>query len=305
MGGASMGGANMGGMTMGAHTTLAGGKPGADDLALLANRLESGQDDPGDVRYPLYLINGRPPADPQTLILRAGDVVRLRLINAAADTIFCVFVEGHPLTVVHTDGQPVDPVTTDALVIGMGERYDVLVTARTSGLARIIGVPLGKHGRAQALLRTGPRPGRPPSPTAPFRMPRRIVGYGDLHDGQLVASPSDVVEHRFDLTQIAGRYAWAVGSEVFGKAPPSDSRAAKPCVSCFLRGAMPHPMHLHGHFFRAVNRRGTGLSKDTILVLPHRQLAIEFVADNPGRWAFHCHNVYHQEAGMMREIDIA
>lgn len=65
---------------------------------------------------------------------------------------------------------------------------------------------------------------------------------------------------------------------------------------------MPHPMHLHGHSFRPA---GGGPVKDTILVLPKREQAIEWVADNPGTWAFHCHNAYHQEAGMFRRVEVA
>lgn len=54
--------------------------------------------------------------------------VRLRLINAAADTAFRVALRGHRLTVTHTDGYPVVPFTTEGLTIGMGERFDGEVT---------------------------------------------------------------------------------------------------------------------------------------------------------------------------------
>ena len=57
-------------------------------------------------------------------------------------------------------------------------------------------------------------------------------------------------------------------------------------------------MHLHGHFFRTGNIR-----KDTMIVQPHMgRASFEFVADNPGRWFFHCHNLYHLHAGMAREF---
>jgi multicopper oxidase len=81
----------------------------------------------GHIPYPLYLINGRPPQDPETLKVREGDRLRLRLINAAADTVFRFAAAGHKLTVTHTDGQPVEPVTVEAVRTGMGERYDVLL----------------------------------------------------------------------------------------------------------------------------------------------------------------------------------
>ena len=61
---------------------------------------------------------------------------------------------------------------------------------------------------------------------------------------------------------------------------------------------MLHPMHLHGHFFRTGNAL-----KDTVLVEAHMgRASFEFVVDNPGRWFFHCHNLYHLHAGMAREV---
>jgi len=74
----------------------------------------------GDVDYPYYLVNGRPPDDPVTLRARPGQRVRLRLVNAGSDTAFRVALGGHRMTVTHSDGFPVRPVDTDALLIGMG-----------------------------------------------------------------------------------------------------------------------------------------------------------------------------------------
>jgi FtsP/CotA-like multicopper oxidase with cupredoxin domain len=58
--------------------------------------------DAGDVEYPMYLINGRAPSDPETLAARPGDRVLLRIINASADTVFNVALGSHDLTVTHT-----------------------------------------------------------------------------------------------------------------------------------------------------------------------------------------------------------
>ena len=59
---------------------------------------------------------------------------------------------------------------------------------------------------------------------------------------------------------------------------------------------MLHPMNLHGHFFRT----GRAL-KETVIVPAHMgRITFDFTADNPGAWLFHCHNLYHMEAGMAR-----
>jgi FtsP/CotA-like multicopper oxidase with cupredoxin domain len=86
--------------------------------------------DAGDVSYPHFLLNGRVPAAPHTLTARPGQRLRLRLINAGADTAFRVALGGHHMRITHTDGYPVRPVDTDALLIGMGERSP---KARTDG----------------------------------------------------------------------------------------------------------------------------------------------------------------------------
>ena len=59
---------------------------------------------------------------------------------------------------------------------------------------------------------------------------------------------------------------------------------------------MIHPMHLHGHFFQVGD-----VVKDTVIVPPHMgEITFDFVADNPGDWFFHCHNLYHLHSGMAR-----
>jgi FtsP/CotA-like multicopper oxidase with cupredoxin domain len=71
------------------------------------------------------------------------------------------------------------------------------------------------------------------------------------------------------------------------------------------RSMMAHPIHLHGHVFQVVAIDGRALQgavRDTVLVSPNGQVRIAFDADNPGRWALHCHNLYHMEAGMMTEF---
>jgi FtsP/CotA-like multicopper oxidase with cupredoxin domain len=68
---------------------------------------------------------------------------------------------------------------------------------------------------------------------------------------------------------------------------------------------MAHPMHLHGHAFQVIaidGQRIQGAVRDTVLVMPMSSVRIAFDANNPGRWAFHCHNLYHQATGMMTEF---
>jgi FtsP/CotA-like multicopper oxidase with cupredoxin domain len=68
---------------------------------------------------------------------------------------------------------------------------------------------------------------------------------------------------------------------------------------------MAHPMHRHGHHFQLTGINDTALAgamRDTVLVPPMASVRIEFDAGNPGRWLFHCHNLFHMAAGMMTEL---
>lgn len=64
---------------------------------------------------------------------------------------------------------------------------------------------------------------------------------------------------------------------------------------------MHHPMHLHGHFFRVLNNKGEfSPLKHTVNVAPMQKVIIEFDANEYGDWFFHCHILYHMDAGMAR-----
>lgn len=106
--------------------------------------------DAGDVDYPCFLLNGRVPAAPAAYDSKPGTPLRIRFINVGADTAFRVALGGHRMTVTHTDGYPVNQVDTDAPLIGMGERHDVLITLADGVL------PFGGSGRGQG--RRGARP---------------------------------------------------------------------------------------------------------------------------------------------------
>ena len=71
------------------------------------------------------------------------------------------------------------------------------------------------------------------------------------------------------------------------------------------RTDMSHPIHLHGHPFQVIAIDGSsfaGALRDTVLVPVGGTVTIAFAADNPGHWAFHCHNLYHMAAGMMTSV---
>jgi FtsP/CotA-like multicopper oxidase with cupredoxin domain len=69
---------------------------------------------------------------------------------------------------------------------------------------------------------------------------------------------------------------------------------------------MAHPMHLHGHHFQVVainGERFSGAMRDTVLVPARGSVTIAFDATNPGKWALHCHHLYHMAGGMMTTVE--
>lgn len=309
-GGDGSGGMDMEGMSMDVmrggreHTGLDGGPAARGSLARLANDLERGALDPGDVPdYPLYLINGRPPEDPFQIVIGKGERMRLRLINPSADTIYCLFIEDHELEIVSADGNDVVPRRTDAILIGMGERYDALLDGRGGGASRVVAMPLGKQGVAAGYLRYRGSTGAAPPMNAPIEMPVRVASYGDLQPlDPASSSAGDPRVIRLDLG-FDDPYSWSIGGQLFdGSDPIRVARGETVRFTMKNRTPMPHPMHLHGHSF-TVGGPG-GPLKDTALAIPRRELTLDWVADNPGVWAYHCHNVYHQESGMMRRVEV-
>jgi len=253
--------------------------------------------DAGDVKYPYFLLNGRRSSAPAAYRGKPGKRLRLRIINAGGDTAFRVALGGHRMTVTHTDGFPVTPADTDALLIGMGERYDVLVTL-ADGVFPLVALAEGKNATALGLVRTGT--GRAPAAgVRPRELDGRVVGYGDLAPADRVRlagrNPDRTI--RLELTGGMQRYDWAINGSPYDPHTIAAIRAGERVKIDYVNTTdMWHPMHLHGHTFAA---GATGLRKDTAIVRPKQTLSTVFDADNPGIWMIHCHNIYHAEAGMM------
>ncbi|MGJ5670985.1 multicopper oxidase family protein [Rhodococcus aetherivorans] len=253
----------------------------------------------GDVNYPYYLLNGRTPVDPVTLTAAPGQRVRIRLVNAASDTAFRVGLGGHAMTVTHSDGFPVSPRNTDAVLIGMGERFDVLVTL-AGGVFPLYAAAEGKPGHAVAVVRTAA--GTATTDTRPGELDRRVLLGTALSPAEQVRLPRRAHDNYLsvDMGGTMAPYRWMLNGATFpDTAPLTVAQGQRVRMRLRNMSAMFHPMHVHGHTFALVDG---GARKDTVTVRPMQTVEIEFDADNPGQWALHCHNAYHQEAGMMTTL---
>ncbi len=289
------------GASMGADMGDMANMPGMGGMSMASSPLLGG--DAGDAMYPYHLINGHPLGDPLTLdpVPKAGDRVRLRIVNAGGDTAYRFAVGGHRLTITHTDGFPIKPIEVDAFVIGMGERYDVTFTAQ-SGAWPIVALAEGKDSRAAAVLRTRDAAVAPtPDLTTPL----------DEHDGQwlrysslfaaesvALAVPAKVRRVPIKLTGGMGASNWGFDNQPYASHQPINVEAGEWVTLAFENATtMWHPIHLHGHTPQLTSLAG-GVRKDTANVLPGQTVEFTFPANNPGQWMVHCHNAYHLEFGM-------
>lgn len=286
-----------------------GSSSGMGGMEGMAGEGKSAQTPP-DIVYPMYLINGKPPESPEEFKVRRGDKVRLRLINPSGASIYRVALAGHSMTVTHSDGLPVEPVEVYSLRIGMGERYDVLVEAKNPGVWQLAAQAEGTKKVARAVFRYGGSSAPPPpADQQPSELGGRMLSYDMLRatpeTGKIPVKEPDRIEV-FTLDGDEKRYVWTMNGETFDEAERTKiGRDELVRFEFQNRSMMPHPMHLHGHSFRVDNGTGQGPIKDTVLVEPMQKIAIDWVADNPGPWALHCHQAYHQEAGMMQVVEVA
>ena len=143
-----------------------------------------------------YLINGHGPTENWTGLFRPGERVRLRIINAAAQTIFNVRIPGLPMTVVAADGQYVRPVTVEEFQIGNAETYDVIVQPPESRAYTFVAESIDRSGLGRATL--APRMGMV-APVPPLRerptLSMAEMGMGGMDHGSMSGMDHGAMGH--------------------------------------------------------------------------------------------------------------
>jgi FtsP/CotA-like multicopper oxidase with cupredoxin domain len=281
-------------------------------------------------------INGRVP---DTFAVRAGERIRLRLINAANARIFSPDFTALRPAVIALDGQPATPHAPDGgrVLLGPAMRADLILDMRGKPGSRVSIFDRFYGGLEYKLvdLAYADTALRERVPDWPLTLPANPLREPDLK----TASRNEVV---FTGGMMGEMVAQAMG-ESMGRSAPSMMRdrssmmgmiqAMNSGTAWFINGvaadeashdmkptltlarnkshviamtnatAWHHPIHLHGHSFRVISRNGQPTRhrewQDTVLVSPREKVEIAFVADNPGDWMFHCHVLEHQAGGMM------
>lgn len=276
---------------------------------------------------------------------RAGERVRLRLVNASLARIMALRFAGHRPVIIAIDGQPCDPHEAEDgrillgpamridLMLDMqgepGRRYDVVdnfydgLSYRLTQLAYDERPPIRAHALDAALeLPRNPLP-EPEVASAERHMltlqggmmsMRGMSGRGGMRSGGMMGMGG--MMGGGGMMGMGHPAVWAIN----GLSMTGDGHAGMEPSLTFQRGrsivltlrnetAWWHPMHFHGHSLRVLSRNGRAVPhrqwQDTVLMAPKDVVEAAFVADNPGDWMLHCHVMDHQMSGMMTVLRVA
>ncbi|MGQ0656263.1 MAG: multicopper oxidase family protein [Betaproteobacteria bacterium] len=254
----------------------------------------------------------------ETFAVRAGERIRLRLINASNARIYRLAFEAHAPWLVAFDGQPLEPreLAEGGVVLGPAQRADLIVDCKGDPGARYRVVDDFYPRRAYRVLdlaysgeasraRDLPPVQRLPANTVPEPDLGRAERHRIVFAGGMMGAMPSQREHRGVFWTVNGV---AMPEHHHGHAPLVTLRRGTSCLMELVNDtAWHHPIHLHGHVFRVLSRNGEPAreSGDTVLIDPRSRAEIAFVADNPGDWMLHCHVLEHQASGMMSVFRVA
>jgi FtsP/CotA-like multicopper oxidase with cupredoxin domain len=260
-----------------------------------------------DIAYDAMLANDRTLSDPEIVRAEKGGRFRLRIINGAAASNFWIDLGGIEGELIAVDGNAIFPVKGKRFPLAVAQRADIRLTLPAgSGAFPILFQAEGTVQQTGIILASGEG---------------AITKIGDAHHAaealdvmfekqlKAVAGLPDTPVSRIEMLMLTGGgsdYVWGLN----GKPSMHDvlfevREGERYEVMMHNMTGMSHPMHLHGHYFRIVainNQRFDGALRDTVLVPTNATVTIQFDADNPGTWAFHCHHLYHMNSGMMGAV---
>lgn len=264
-----------------------------------------------------------------TLTVRAGERIRLRLLNACDARVFALNFHRHHPKIIALDGQPVVPFTPPGgnVILAPAQRVDIVLDfeAKPGERFPVIDSYYPQAPYEMADLRySDEKPLRASPLDAPIQLPPNPVAKPDLSnpvlleavlEGGDLGSLEKAIVHGVQKTKVemmAQGKMWAInGVASFHNHmdPMFTIPRGRTAVLTFRnRTVWPHPMHIHGHSFTVLEHDGNSIQRgqvvDTVLLGTGETVKVAFVADNPGDWMLHCHILGHADAGMMTVIRV-
>lgn len=265
--------------------------------------------DLNDVAYDAFLANDRTLDDPDAVRVDRGQRVRLRIINAASATNFMIELGGLSGSLTDVDGRPIVPVIGSRFPLAVAQRADVRVTLPAGeGAWPVLFQREGDRARTGVIIAT-----KGGAVAKVADQAHHAIGAIDRDAPMLYQAAEPLPERRadrelaIDLTGSMMTYRWGIEEKtaMAHHAHLMVRQGERVEMTLTNRTGMSHPMHLHGHHFQVVainGNRVNGAVRDTELVPIGGSVTLAFDSDNPGKWMFHCHNLYHMQSGMMTQV---
>ena len=243
-----------------------------------------------------------------------GHWLRLRLINAANARIMEIDPNRFGAEIIAYDGQPIGEaqrLNYTPFLLGPAQRVDLLVKFDQLGevlLEEISGKPyiFATLDVRESGVLANEKPTLPPA-ALPTPDLNNALEFDLLMEGGAMGQMGQLiyngrVQTRADF--MSNKQVWGFNGVANIAQEPffAVQKGQSVVLNVTNRTRFPHAMHTHGHHFKIIERNGSNdieqLWRDTFIIGPNGTTRIAFVADNPGKWLFHCHMLEHAAAGM-------
>lgn len=255
-----------------------------------------------EVMYKAATLGERMLGHGEPIMVRQGERVLFRLLNASANMGISLAFSGHRFTVIALDGNPVPtPSAVEVLKLDVAERADVIVDMDNPGVwvfgsaddddrTMGMGVVVEYENRRDA-----------PRWVAP---PKAKWDYTSFGRGGPAAAPDETIGLKFEKIPggRGGYNRWTINGKSWPDTNPlfTVQRGRRYRLALNNNSGDEHPVHLHRHSFEITkvgDKATSGVIKDTISLPRYSTAEIDFVADDPGDTFFHCHHQDHMDEG--------
>jgi FtsP/CotA-like multicopper oxidase with cupredoxin domain len=266
-----------------------------------------------EVGYSLFSINGRMLGHGDPIRVKPGERVLFHIVNGSATEIRSLALPGHTFEVIALDGNPVPtPTKVSVLWLGTAERISAVVEMNHPGVWVMGDLADDDRTRGMGIvIEYAGKSGKPGwTKPAPFKWDYTRFG----KSASTAQAPDETIDMTFTKHNAAnqGFNEWRINDVAFSmdKMEPTFRLLRGKRYRLRMRNASDdiHPVHLHRHSFELTRLAGkptAGIIKDVVMLGGYQEADVDFVADNPGRTLFHCHQQLHMDFGFMALFDYA
>jgi len=287
-------------------------------------------------------VNGKTESSIESLVLKSGELHKVRFINASTAVTHTLKISGHRFRVTHTDGHPLgEAYETDTLTLAPSERIDaeIFASGKVGSAYEIIDpdrdyglvIPIRyAEGAVPAMASPFVEPPSRAFPGAESKRPDYVLEFASVMGmmGGAVINGSAMSGSAMDdqmgmmgggmhgggMATGGGAYRWTINGKSFPETAPLDVQVGKVVKlrlynkdnTAMMGHRMDHPIHLHGAYFQIVSENGRPPAretwKDTVAVPEGKYVDVAFVMTFPGEWMLHCHIIDHEDGGMMTMV---